>query len=77
MTTFKTNWETDAYKRMVFGLMNTRVTFQCVMDIAFRGLVNQSVVIYMDDITIFYKKHYDHSQHLKQIFDRCKKYGSL
>jgi hypothetical protein len=60
---------------MPFGLINVGATFQCAMDIAFRGLVNKSVVIYLDDVTVFSKNRSDHVHHLKQIFDRCRKYG--
>ena len=45
------------------------------MDIAFRGLVGHSVVVYLDDVTVFSKKREYHVLPLKQIFDRCRKYG--
>ena len=45
------------------------------MDIAFRGLIDHYVVVYLDDVTIFSKKREDHTFHLKQIFYRCRKYG--
>ena len=34
-TTFITKWGTFAYRRMPFGLINARATFQRAMDIAF------------------------------------------
>jgi hypothetical protein len=52
-TTFRTPWGTYAYRKMPFGLINAGATFQRVMDIAFCGLVNQSVVVYLNDITVF------------------------
>jgi len=45
------------------------------MDIAFKGLVNNSVVIYLDDITVYSKKHSNHLRDLKQIFERFQRYG--
>ena len=60
---------------MPFGLINDGATFQRAMDIAFRGLINSSVVIYLDDITIYSKHRNNHISHLKNIFERCKKYG--
>ena len=45
------------------------------MDIAFRGLIGRSIVVYLDDVTIFLKKREEHAFHLKQIFERCQKYG--
>ena len=60
---------------MPFGLINVGATFQGAMDIAFRGLIGHSVVVYLDDVTIFLKKREEHAFHLKQIFERCRKYG--
>ena len=56
-TTFRTKWGTFAYRRMPFGLINAGATFQRAMDIAFRGLIGRSVVVYLDNVTIFSKKH--------------------
>ena len=44
-TTFRTRWETFSYRRMPFGLINARATFQRAMDIAFHGLIGCSVVV--------------------------------
>ena len=74
-TTFKTKWGTFAYRRMPFGLINARETFQRAMDIAFRGLIGRSVLVYLDEVTIFSKKREEHDFHLKHIFECCKKYG--
>ena len=43
------------------------------MDIDFHGMIDRSVVVYLDDVTIFSKKREEHA--LKQIFERCRKYG--
>ena len=51
-TKFPTKWGTYAYDKMPFGLINAGATFQQAMDIAFRGLINKSVVVYLDDITV-------------------------
>jgi hypothetical protein len=45
------------------------------MDITFKGLIGQSVVIYLDDIIVYSKKRAYHPKHLKHIFERCKKYN--
>ena len=44
-TTFRTKRGTFAYRKMPFGLINARATFQRAMDIAFRGLFCRSVVV--------------------------------
>ena len=60
---------------MPFGLINAGATFQRPMDIAFHSMICRSVVVYLDDITIFSKKREEHAFHLKQIFKHCQKYG--
>jgi len=74
-TTFNTKWGTYAYRKMPFGRINADATFQRVMDIAFRGLMNKSVVVYMDDIIVYSYRRRDHIYHLRQIFERCRRYG--
>ena len=74
-TTFRTKWGTYAYQKMPFGLINAGATFQRTMDIAFRGLINSSVVIYLDEITVYSKHRSNHVNHLRHIFERCRKYG--
>ena len=74
-TTFRTKWGTFSYRRMPFGLINDGATFQRAMDIDFHGLIGHSVVVYLDDVTIFSKKREGHAFHLKQIFNYCRKYG--
>ena len=74
-TTFRTKWGTYAYQKMPFGLVNAGATFQQAMYIYFCVLINKSVVVYLDDITIYSKNHLDHISYLKQVFKRCQKYG--
>eukprot|EP00253_Pinus_taeda_P010488 PITA_10488 len=72
-TTFRTKWGTYAYQKMPFGLINAGATFQRSMDIAFKGLINKIVVVYLDDITVFSKKRSNHLHDLNQIFERCRR----
>jgi hypothetical protein len=60
---------------MPFGLINAGETFQRVMYVAFRGLINKCVVVYLDDMTLYSKNKEYHIQHLTHIFERCRKYG--
>jgi hypothetical protein len=66
-TTFRTPWGTYAYHKMPFGLINVGATFQREIDIAFRGLINHSVVFYLDDVTIYSKNRDDHLAHLRAV----------
>ena len=74
-TTFRTKWGTYAYDKMPFRLINVGSTFQWAMDITFRGLINKSMVFYLDDITIYSKNWEVQVPHLKAIFERCRWYG--
>ena len=55
-TSFRTPWGTFSYKRFPFGSINFGATFQRAMDIAFIGLMQNYVFVYLDDITIYSKK---------------------
>ena len=74
-TTFRTPWGTYAYWKMPFGLINASATFQREMDISFWGLINQTVILYLDDFTVFSKIKTDHLAHLRAVLQRCHKYG--
>jgi hypothetical protein len=63
-TTFRTPWGTYTYRKMPFGLINAGATFQRAMEISFRGLINHSVVVYLDDVIVYSKKKDDHLAHL-------------
>ena len=59
-TTFWTKWVTFAYKCMPFGLINAGESFQRAMDVAFRGLINKCVLVYLDDTTMYSKNREEH-----------------
>jgi hypothetical protein len=60
---------------MCFGLISAGATFQRAMEVAFRGLINKCVVVYLDDIIVYSNNREEHIQHLTQMFDRCRRYG--
>jgi hypothetical protein len=74
-TAFTTPWGTFMYDKMPFGLMNAGETFQRAMDIAFMGERDKFIVIYLDDLTVFSKSDAEHLMHLKQTFEKCRKFG--
>ena len=73
-TTFRTPWGTYAYRKMPFILINAGATFQRAMDVAFKGLINHSVVVYLDNVTIFSKNRSDHISHLWKVLKRYRKF---
>ena len=72
---FTTTWGTLMYTNMPFGLMNAGETFQRSMDIAFAEEKDKFVVIYLDDISIFYESYQHHLSHLKKVFLKCRKFS--
>ena len=63
------------YAKMPFGLMNVGATFQRAMDLAFVGINDKYVMIYLDDLTDYSHSHHDHLQHLRKVFMKCRRYG--
>lgn len=60
---------------MTFGLRNAGQTFQRFIDELTRGL--DFCYPYLDDILIYSKSSRDHEDHLRQLFERMRKYGVL
>ena len=63
------------YLRIPFGLTDTGATFQRAMDFAFKGLIGKIIEIYQDDLTVFSKDGNNHINHLKWVFEICRKFG--
>jgi hypothetical protein len=74
-TTFNTPWGTFMYMKMPFGLMNVGATFQRVMDISFVDELGRFIVVYLDNVTVYSQSDEEHLQHLKLVFEKCKKFG--
>jgi hypothetical protein len=74
-TTFTTPWGTFMYAKMPFGLMNAGETFQRAMDIEFAEEKDKFIMIYLDDITVFSDSDEQHLEHLKKVFQKCRKFG--
>jgi len=54
---------------MPFGLTNTPVTFQAVIDYAIRPFLDKFAVYYLDNILIFSKIPTEHKTHVKVVLD--------
>ena len=74
-TTFTTAWGTFMYAKMPFGIMNAGAMFQRAMDLAFVGIKDKFLLIYLDDLTIYSHSYHDHLQHLRKVFLKCRRYG--
>ena len=74
-TAFTTPWGTFMYAKMPFGLMNDGATLQRAMDLAFVGLEDKFVLIYLDDLTVYSHSHHDHLYYLRKVFLKRRRYG--
>ena len=45
------------------------------MDLAFVGLKDKFVLIYLDDLTVYSHIHHEHLQHLRRVFLKCRSFG--
>jgi hypothetical protein len=74
-TTFTTPWGMFMYARMPFGLMNGASTFQSAMNIEFSEEKENFIVIYLDDITVYSDSDEKHLGHMKNVFQKCRKFN--
>ena len=61
------------FVRMPFGLRNAAQSFQRFIDEVIRGLPN--VYAYIDDLLVASSSREEHEFHLRQLFDRLRKFG--
>jgi len=73
--TFSTSWGTFMYTKIPFELMNASATFKREMDIMFAYEKEKFIVIYLDDITMYSSSEKQHLEHLKRVFQKCRKFG--
>jgi len=69
-TAFITKYGLYEYTKMPFGLCNAPNTFQRCMELIFRGLQWQTLLIYLDDIIIFSSDIDEHLKRLEEVFCR-------
>ncbi|KAG1449121.1 hypothetical protein G6F56_008744 [Rhizopus delemar] len=58
------------------GLVNSPATFQRLIDLCFRPLINKCLVAYIDDLNVYSLSHQEHLQHLEQVY-RCIQIADL
>jgi hypothetical protein len=71
-TAFITKFGTYEFKVMPFGLCNAPATFQRTMDKVLRGIKDDFVMVYLDDVIIYSKTFEEHLQHIDEVFGRIR-----
>ena len=59
---------------MPFDLTNALTTFQAYINKALSGIINYFVVIYLNDILVYFKLREDHYTHVRIIIERLRKH---
>ena len=55
---------------MPFGLTNAPATFQRFINDIFSDMVDNSVIVYLDDILVFSETLEDHIRHIRTVLER-------
>ena len=71
-TAFVIVWGQYEYLRMPFGLYNTLVTFQWLMNHVLHEHLSEFVMIYLDDIVIYSKSMAEYVKHLDWVLNQLK-----
>ena len=71
-TAFRTRYGHFEFKVLPFGLCNAPATFQTLMNNVFQDLIDESVLVYLDDIMIYSKTAEEHEKHIQQVLQRLR-----
>src|SRR5580692_3178868 len=74
-TAFRTRYGHFEYCVMPFGLTNSPATFQAYINKALSGLVDVICVVYLDDILIYSENLEDHRRHVREVFERLRRFS--
>ena len=66
-TTFQIRYDHFKYNVMPFGVTNAPAVFQHMMNDVFKEFLDDFVVIYIDDILIYFKNIEDHEKHVHMV----------
>jgi hypothetical protein len=71
-TAFRTRYGHFEFLVMPMGLTNAPATFQSYIHQALRGLVDNSCIVYLDDILIYSKTREEHTRHVREVLERLR-----
>ena len=66
-TNFRTRYGHNEFVVVPFGLTNAPTTFMCLMNNVFRKFLDRFVLVFIDDILIYFKTREENEEHLKLV----------
>ena len=73
-TSFITDYGLYYYKAMSFSLKNIGVTYQRLVYMMFKNLMEKTIELYMDDMLVKSRMARDNIERLRQMFNVLQKY---
>lgn len=73
-TAFSTRYGLFEFLVLPFGLTNAPATFMHLMQDVFRPMLDESVIVFLDDILIYSKTKEQHMKHVKQVLELLRKH---
>ena len=73
-TAFSTRYGHYEYLVMPFGLTNAPATFMNLMQSVFSKYLDESVIIFLDDILVYSKSHDEHLKHLECVLQKLRQH---
>ena len=74
-TTFITPHKLYRYNVMPFSLKNVRATYHRLVTKIFWPLLGETMEVHIDDMSVKFKKCFDHTKHLQEAFDLLQQYS--
>jgi hypothetical protein len=79
-TTFITKYGLYEFTIISFGLTNALAYFMYLMNNVFMDYLDKFVVVFIDDIIIYFQSEQEHEEHLRKVLQRlrdCQLYAKL
>jgi hypothetical protein len=73
-TAFTTRYGLYEYTVMLFGLTNAPGYFMYMMNKVFMEYLDKFVVVFIDDILVFYKTEKEHAEHLRLVLQKLREH---